>query len=66
MISFQCNIENATGTVPVAKGNPARRCGDDPQLGREANPANCTVGARTPSYWFQAEQNNVRNVSLNV
>lgn len=59
MIPFQCNIANATGTVPVAKGNPARRCGEDPYLNRPANPANCTVGARTPIYWFQFEGNNV-------
>ncbi len=60
MIAFQCNIANATGTVPVAKGNPARRCGDDPKYQRPADPANCTYGARVPSYWYQFEENNVR------
>ncbi|KAF8332402.1 uncharacterized protein EI90DRAFT_3055522 [Cantharellus anzutake] len=58
MIAFQCNIANATGTVPVAKGNPARRCGDDPRYNRPANPANCTYGAREPAYWYQFEENN--------
>ncbi|KAF9518919.1 hypothetical protein BS47DRAFT_1337820 [Hydnum rufescens UP504] len=58
MIAFQCNITGATGTQPVAKGNPARRCGADPKVNKPADPSNCTVGARTPSYWFQYEQNN--------
>ncbi|KAF8321095.1 hypothetical protein DL93DRAFT_2130483 [Clavulina sp. PMI_390] len=59
MIAFQCNITNATGTTPVAKGNTPRRCGNDTYLDRPADPSNCTVGAKTPFYWFQFEQNNM-------
>lgn len=60
MISFQCNIQNATSIKAVARGKVARRCGADPSLNRPANPSNCTVGPRVPSYWYQAEGNNVR------
>jgi Lytic polysaccharide monooxygenase AA14 len=44
---------------PVTKGNPVRRCEADPNVNKPADPSNCTVGACTPSYWFQYEQNNV-------
>lgn len=65
MIAFQCNIAGATGTQAVAKGNPARRCGEDPKANKPADPSNCTIGARTPSYWYQLEQNNVRFCRIN-
>jgi len=60
MTTFQCNFQGATGTVPVAQGKVPRRCGADPKNGKpNAVPSNCTVGAKTPMYWFQAEGNNM-------
>lgn len=57
---FQCDFKGATGTKAVAKGNVPRRCGADPANGKmEAVPSNCTVGAKTPMYWYQTEGNNM-------
>ncbi|KAJ3899590.1 hypothetical protein F5879DRAFT_502159 [Lentinula edodes] len=58
MTSFQCNITGATSTVPLAKPQVPRRCGADPEFGKElASLSNCTYGAKQPLYWFQAENN---------
>ncbi|KAJ3711352.1 hypothetical protein C8R42DRAFT_689393 [Lentinula raphanica] len=58
MTSFQCNVTNATSTVPLAKPQVPRRCGADPEFGKgSASLGNCTYGAKQPLYWFQAENN---------
>ncbi|KAI0316452.1 hypothetical protein OF83DRAFT_1060339 [Amylostereum chailletii] len=58
MNGFQCNIDGATGSQPLPTPNVARRCGDDKYLNRAANTGNCTIGAKSPNYWYQAEGNN--------
>ena len=61
MNGFQCNITNSVSDVPVAKSQVPRRCGADPDFGKQLPaPGNCTYGAKQPFYWFQAERNNVR------
>ena len=60
MTGFKCNVTGSTSNVPVATSQVARRCGADPKNGvMNATPGNCTYGAKTPFYWFQAERNNV-------
>ncbi|KAH9058370.1 hypothetical protein EDB87DRAFT_923260 [Lactarius vividus] len=59
MNGFQCNMEGAVSTTPLPPAQVARRCGDDPDLGHPANPANCTYGPKQPLYWYQKEGNNM-------
>ncbi|KIK58046.1 hypothetical protein GYMLUDRAFT_704840 [Collybiopsis luxurians FD-317 M1] len=60
MTAFQCNITGATSTVPLAKPQVPRRCGSDPDNGKQLTSlSNCTYGAKQPFYWLQAERNNV-------
>ncbi|KAI8982722.1 hypothetical protein BD414DRAFT_490930 [Trametes punicea] len=60
MTGFRCNVTGSTSTVPLAKPQIPRRCGADPTFGKpEADPGNCTYGAKQPFYWFQAERNNM-------
>ncbi|KAI0059260.1 hypothetical protein BV25DRAFT_1918716 [Artomyces pyxidatus] len=59
MTGFQCNMQGAKSTVPVARSQVPKRCGADPQNNVPAHPGNCTVGAKTPFYWYQAEGNNM-------
>ncbi|CAL1716077.1 unnamed protein product [Somion occarium] len=60
MNGFRCNVTGSTSSVPIAKPQVARRCGDDPDNGiMRATPGNCTYGAKQPLYWFQREQNNM-------
>ena len=60
MNGFQCNITNSVSDVPVAKPQVPRRCGADPDFGKQLPvPGNCTYGAKQPFYWFQSERNNV-------
>ncbi|KAE9388288.1 hypothetical protein BT96DRAFT_927191 [Gymnopus androsaceus JB14] len=58
MTGFQCNITGATSDVPLAKPQVPRRCGADPDNGKQlATLSNCTYGAKQPFYWLQAENN---------
>ena len=60
MTGFKCNVTGSTSNVPLAKAQLPRRCGADPANGvTSATPGNCTYGAKSPFYWFQAERNNV-------
>ncbi|KAI0046343.1 hypothetical protein FA95DRAFT_1560219 [Auriscalpium vulgare] len=59
MTGFQCNMQGANSTVPVARGQVPKRCGADPANNVPAHPSNCTEGAKTPMYWYQAEGNNM-------
>ncbi|KAI0792777.1 hypothetical protein C8Q75DRAFT_804492 [Abortiporus biennis] len=60
MTGFKCNVTESTSTVPLAKAQVPRRCGADPDHNvMEADPGNCTYGAKQPFYWFQAERNNM-------
>lgn len=47
---YRCNVTGKTGTVPIPKPVVARKCPFDKN--------NCTVGAKQPHYWLQAEGNN--------
>ncbi|RSH79690.1 uncharacterized protein EHS24_009342 [Apiotrichum porosum] len=47
---FRCNVTGATGTVPLPTAQLARKCNVDKN--------NCTVGAKSPHYWWQKERNN--------
>ena len=61
MNAFKCNVTGSTSEVALAKPQVPRRCGADPEFGKdEAVPGNCTYGAKQPFYWFQKERNNVR------
>ncbi|KDQ15932.1 hypothetical protein BOTBODRAFT_65213 [Botryobasidium botryosum FD-172 SS1] len=59
MNGFQCNVSGSTSNVPISRPNLARRCGAEPKIGKPADISNCTVGAKQPFYWFQAERNNM-------
>ena len=64
MNAFKCNVTGSTSEVALAKPQVPRRCGADPEFGKdEAVPGNCTYGAKQPFYWFQKEANNVRSSS---
>lgn len=47
---YRCKVTGATGTAALPKGEVARKC--------PFNKNNCTIGAKVPFYWDQAEQNN--------
>ncbi|KAI0264500.1 hypothetical protein BC834DRAFT_970824 [Gloeopeniophorella convolvens] len=59
MTGFQCNMQGATSTTPLPRPKVPTRCGADPDNNVPANPANCTLGAKQPFYWYQAEGNNM-------
>ncbi|EKM57794.1 uncharacterized protein PHACADRAFT_251644 [Phanerochaete carnosa HHB-10118-sp] len=60
MNGFRCNVTGSTSNVALAKSQVPRRCGADPANGKmQADPGNCTYGAKQPFYWFQLEQNNM-------
>ncbi|KIJ14235.1 hypothetical protein PAXINDRAFT_116292 [Paxillus involutus ATCC 200175] len=61
MNAFQCVVTGSKPDAPaLAKPQVARRCGADPEHGvTQATPSNCTVGAKQPLYWLQAEGNNM-------
>ncbi|TDL17933.1 hypothetical protein BD410DRAFT_729243 [Rickenella mellea] len=60
MNGFRCNVTGATSSIPIAKAQVPRRCGADPEFGKmQADPSNCTYGAKQPFYWLQKEQNNM-------
>ncbi|KAH9847531.1 hypothetical protein C2E23DRAFT_907078 [Lenzites betulinus] len=60
MTGFKCNVTGSTSDVPLAAPQVPRRCGADPDNGKnEAAPGNCTYGAKQPLYWFQQERNNM-------
>ncbi|QRV74901.1 hypothetical protein RhiJN_02916 [Ceratobasidium sp. AG-Ba] len=53
MNPFDCNVTNATGSVPIPPPQVPRYCPVDK--------TNCTVGAKQPFYWLQNEGNNMFN-----
>jgi hypothetical protein len=57
MNGFKCDVKNSKPNAPpLMKPQLARRCGADPANGRpQGDPKNCTVGAKQPLYWYQAE-----------
>ncbi|KAH7884632.1 hypothetical protein F5I97DRAFT_1929481 [Phlebopus sp. FC_14] len=61
MNGFQCKVTGSRPGAPaLAKPQVARRCGADPEHGvMQATPSNCTVGAKQPLYWLQAQGNNM-------
>ncbi|CDO75550.1 hypothetical protein BN946_scf184883.g12 [Trametes cinnabarina] len=60
MNGFKCQVTGDVGTQPLGKPAVPRRCGADPDHGRpDPVPGNCTIGAKTPMYWYQKEGNNM-------
>jgi len=60
MNGFKCDVTGSTSTVAIATPQAPRRCGADPKFDKPAAvPGNCTFGAKSPFYWFQAERNNM-------
>ncbi|KAI0775242.1 hypothetical protein BD413DRAFT_611566 [Trametes elegans] len=59
MNTFRCQVTGDVGSQPIGKPAVPRRCGPDPELNRPAVPENCTVGAKQPMYWHQAEGSNM-------
>ncbi|KAF8150927.1 hypothetical protein B0H34DRAFT_801831 [Crassisporium funariophilum] len=60
MNGFQCDVTGSKIDAPaLAKPQVARRCGADPANGISGDPGNCTIGAKQPLYWYQAERNNM-------
>ncbi|KAJ3019167.1 hypothetical protein NUW54_g155 [Trametes sanguinea] len=60
MNGFKCKVTGDVGTQPLGKPAVPRRCGADPDHGKpDATPGNCTIGAKTPMYWYQREGNNM-------
>ncbi|EIM90957.1 uncharacterized protein STEHIDRAFT_152641 [Stereum hirsutum FP-91666 SS1] len=58
MTGFRCKVSGASATEAIGTPQLARRCGADPANGiNDANPGNCTYGAKQPFYWYQAEGN---------
>lgn len=57
--AFQCNMKGATSTAPLPPPQLPRKCGYDQIWGTPADPSNCTVGPKSPMYWYQAEGNNM-------
>jgi len=57
MNGFRCKVTNVQSTAKKI-GTPqlARRCGADTVTPKAADPSNCTVGAKQPLYWYQAER----------
>ncbi|OCF36854.1 hypothetical protein I316_01451 [Kwoniella heveanensis BCC8398] len=51
-LGYRCNITGATGVTPLPAANTANKCH------YPSDTANCTVGAKQPHYWYQAERNN--------
>ncbi|KAG9125644.1 hypothetical protein FRC07_006766 [Ceratobasidium sp. 392] len=56
MNPFDCNVTNATSTMPIPPPQVPRYCPVDK--------TNCTVGAKQPFYWLQNEGNNIFNDSF--
>ncbi|OSD06540.1 hypothetical protein PYCCODRAFT_1422767 [Trametes coccinea BRFM310] len=60
MNGFKCKVTGDVGTQPLGKPAVPRRCGADPDHGKpDPTPGNCTIGAKTPMYWYQREGNNM-------
>ncbi|ORY34011.1 hypothetical protein BCR39DRAFT_232913 [Naematelia encephala] len=51
-VGYRCNVTGATGTTPIPQTKTANKC-DYP-----TDTSNCTIGAKSPHYWLQAEGNN--------
>ncbi|WVQ72578.1 hypothetical protein IAR50_002136 [Cryptococcus sp. DSM 104548] len=51
-VGFKCKVTGATGLIALPQANVANKC-DYP-----TDTSNCTVGAKQPHYWLQAEKNN--------
>ncbi|WVQ99392.1 hypothetical protein IAU59_006525 [Kwoniella sp. CBS 9459] len=51
-LGYRCNITGATGVTPLPAANTANKCH------YPSDTSNCTVGAKQPHYWYQAERNN--------
>jgi hypothetical protein len=50
MIGFRCTVSAPADLPPLPKPKVARKCPFDR--------GNCTAGAKSPHFWFQAERNN--------
>ncbi|KAI0649146.1 hypothetical protein C8Q79DRAFT_495002 [Trametes meyenii] len=60
MTGFKCKVVGDVGSQALGKPAVPRRCGADPQWDKpNADPGNCTIGAKTPMYWYQNEGNNM-------
>ncbi|WVW83884.1 hypothetical protein I302_105906 [Kwoniella bestiolae CBS 10118] len=51
-LGYRCNITDATGVTPLPAPKTANKCN------YPTDTSNCTVGAKQPHYWYQAERNN--------
>ncbi|WVQ67698.1 uncharacterized protein L199_005902 [Kwoniella botswanensis] len=51
-LGYRCNITDATGITPLPSPKTANKCN------YPTDTSNCTVGAKQPHYWYQAERNN--------
>ncbi|WVF71447.1 hypothetical protein IAT40_006251 [Kwoniella sp. CBS 6097] len=51
-LGYRCNITGATGVTPLPAAKTANKCH------YPSDTSNCTVGAKQPHYWYQAERNN--------
>lgn len=51
-LGYRCNVTGTTATQAIPKPNTANKCN------YPTDTSNCTVGAKQPHYWFQAEGNN--------
>ncbi|PFH51108.1 hypothetical protein AMATHDRAFT_75186 [Amanita thiersii Skay4041] len=60
MNGFKCTVTNSRPGAPaLARPQLARRCGFDKYNNVQADPKNCTQGAKLPFYWKQAEGNSM-------
>ncbi len=56
MIGFRCNVSGPADLPPLPEPKAARKCPFDR--------ANCTVGAQSPHFWFQADRNNNHHAEI--
>ncbi|KZO90691.1 hypothetical protein CALVIDRAFT_542445 [Calocera viscosa TUFC12733] len=60
---YKCKVTNDGPGKQLQTPQLARRCGDDPDMGRPADPQNCTGGvnggAKQGLYWLQQDGNNM-------
>ncbi|TYJ56966.1 hypothetical protein B9479_002245 [Cryptococcus floricola] len=49
-VGYRCDVVGATGLISLPQAQVANKCPTDT--------SNCTVGAKQPHYWLQAEKNN--------